>query len=146
MPSTLHAQAKSPHIVAVCVGTAVAGTFQLALGEIPLSIQSAVPGYISHMWSILLVLGGITALVGIYIPDPILGLRLEAAGHIGIAGGCSVYVGALITWVEVLAWAQPVVWWSLAIAVASVYRWFQIWHVIHKAERLAQEMVGESNG
>ena len=138
MPSTLHAQGKAPHIVAACAANAIAGTIQLISGDLPESVFSSMPYYMDTLWSALLVLGGVTALFGIYIKDPILGLRLEGAGHVGVVGGCLVYAIALVTWISVPWWPQLSVWWAVSLSTASAVRWFQIVRTTHKARRQAE--------
>lgn len=141
MPNALRAQSKTPHVVAVCLANAAAGIAQLTTGSLPSSIAATAPPYIAHMWSVLLAAGGIVALIGIFIKPTVLGLRLEAAGHVGIFGGCIVYAVSTVTWMSPPWWPSPAVWWSVFIALASAWRWMDIWKTIRRAEKIADKAI-----
>lgn len=143
MPSTLHAQAKAPHIVAAFAANAIAGIVQLTSGTLPNSIDGLLPIYIAHMWSVLLIIGGVTGLFGVYIKDSLFGLRLESAGHVGVLGGCMVYAVALMVWIDYPWWPQPAVWWALSLSAASGIRWFQIVYTIYNANKKAKKIITE---
>lgn len=138
MPALLHQKGKAPHIVAMCAANTVAGGVQLITGDTPQNILHTAPQYIATLWSLLLLLGGVISLVGIFIKCPIIGLRIEAAGHVGIVGGALVYVVAALQWMDPPWWASPAVWWAIALSVASFIRWAQIWRLMHKASRRAR--------
>lgn len=130
MPARIHAEAKAPHMAAVAFAAAAAGVAQLVTGYMPSTIAAAASPSVGHAWSLLLVLGGVTVLVGAFMRPVILGLRLEAAGHVGLAAGIIVYLLANIVWMASPWWVSPAVWMPATVAVASLVRWGQIWHVM----------------
>lgn len=130
MPAQVHAQARAPHMSAVAAASVAAGSLQLVTGYMPSTIAAAATPLVGHIWSALIILGGITILVGAWMRPVVLGLRLEAAGHMGLAAGTTVYLAANLMWMESAWWVSPAVWWPFAFAVASVVRWAQIWHVM----------------
>lgn len=83
-------------------------------------------------------MGGVVGLIGIFTKDVNLGLRLEGAGHVAMAGGCAIYALALIVWIDHPWWPQPTVWWAFLLALASAVRWAQIVYVIHKAHKKSE--------
>lgn len=130
MPAAVHAQAKSPHMTAVAVTSAAAGVVQLATGNLPANLEATASPLAGLAWSALLAVGGILVVIGAWIPQVELGLRLEGAGHVGLLSGTVVYLVAAVAWVDGPWWVSPAVWWALAVAVASVVRWWQIWHMM----------------
>lgn len=130
MPARVHAEARAPHMTAVAVTSAAVGFVQLVSGHMPSTIADAASPIVGHVWSVLIIIGGITVIAGAWMRPVVLGLRLEAAGHIGLAAGVLVYLAANITWMTSPWWVSPAVWWAAAVAVASIVRWWQIWHVM----------------
>lgn len=138
MPALLHEKGKAPHIVAMCAANVVAGAVQLITGDTPQNILHTAPQYVDSAWSLLLLLGGAISLTGIYMKCPIMGLRIEAAGHVGIIGGTLVYIVASLHWANPPWWPSPALWWAVALSVASFVRWAQIWRLMHTANRRAR--------
>lgn len=130
MPARVHAEARAPHMAAAATAAAASGVAQLATGQMPSTVAAAASPIAGHAWSVLLILGGVTVLIGAFIRPVVLGLRLEAAGHIGLASGIFVYIGANIHWMTSPWWVSPAVWIPAALAVASLVRWGQIYHVM----------------
>lgn len=134
MPLTVHAQAKAPHMLFICGANVIAGVIQLATGTQPNNILHTAPQYVASVWSFLLITGGITVLIGAFIRSAVTGLMIEAAGHIGMIGGCLIYVVAAVLWLD-SPWASSATWWAGAIAIASAIRWLQVHFVLSKAKR-----------
>lgn len=138
MPELLHQKGKAPHLIALCSANTISGGVQLITGDQPQNILHTAPEYVAPAWSLLFLLGGIICLTGIFMKCPTMGLRIEAAGHVGIIGGALVYMVAALQWMNPPWWASPAVWWALALTVASFVRWAQIWRLMHKANRRAK--------
>lgn len=130
MPARVHAEAHAPHMTAVAATSAIAGLVQLVTGRLPSNIADAASPTVGYIWSVLIVLGGTTIVIGAWMRSVEPGLKLEAAGHLGLAAGSVVYFAAALAWMSVPWWASPAVWWSVAVAAASLVRWWQIWHTM----------------
>lgn len=136
MPASVHAQAKAPHMAAVALTSAAAGLSQIVTGSLPANLAATASPTAGHVWSALLVVGGVLVVVGAWLPQVEIGLRLEGAGHVGLMSGTIVYLIAAVAWMGSPWWVSPAVWWALAVAVASVVRWWQIWHIMWVARRV----------
>lgn len=130
MPARVHTQARAPHVQAVSAVSAVAGCIQIVTGNLPENMAATASPAVGHLWSALLVAGGILVVVGAWVPQVELGLRLEGAGHVGLVSGTVVYLVAAIAWMSSPWWVSPAVWWSIAVATASAVRWWQVWHIM----------------
>lgn len=136
MPARVHAEAKAPHMAAVAVAAAAAGAAQIATGYMPSTIAAAASPAVGAVWSLLLILGGVTVLVGAFMRPVILGLRIEGSGHLGLAAGIIVYLLANVYWMNSPWWVSPAVWMPATVAIASLVRWFQIWLVFRSVRNV----------
>lgn len=132
----VHEAARAPHMSAVAAASVFAGTLQLITGRMPSTIEAAASPAVGHVWSLLIILGGVTILVGAWMPPIVAGLKIEASGHVGLATGVLVYLSANLVWMESPWWVSPAVWWPAAFATASVVRWWQIQHLMWRARHV----------
>ena len=130
MPGVIQAQARSPHALAVAAACAISGSVQLIMRSQPQSILASSNYWSADLWSILLVLGGGTVLVGTFFKNVSSGLRIEHAGHVAIFFGTVIYAISAAMWFKSPWGASPAFWWATAFAVASAARWWTIFRAL----------------
>ena len=129
-------EAHAPHMTAVAAASVFAGSLQLITGSMPSTIEAAASPFVGHVWSLLIILGGVTIIVGAWLPYREAGLKIEAAGHVGLATGVLVYLVANVMWMQSPWWVSPAVWWPAAFATASAIRWWKVWHLMWRVKRV----------
>lgn len=86
----LERNAVETFLLELCVLSGTGGIF--GFGPPP---SDNLPPWLRLSWYVLLVLGGLTCVVGILLRDAIMGLAIERAGLVPVAGGATIY-GVLV--------------------------------------------------
>lgn len=91
-----HRQARNPIEVAAVVACGVSGMMQILSRSTPAVMADFVSRPYQVGWSWLLLLGALTALVGIAIRDEVSGCYLEVVGLLGVGGANIAYGSAVL--------------------------------------------------
>lgn len=102
----------------------------------PGSIQSLLPESWQVIWSIFLVGGSLVALIGIFLPNRVIGLLLEQFGMIPTGVAAISYAVVVLVSVGITGVIPVAV--VGGFGVACIRRWFRIQNAFKKAEVLAK--------
>lgn len=140
-----HAKSRHPFeflVVAFCV---FSGSVQVLTDRAPSNIARAVGEQFQSLWSWSMLIGGLFALVGILIKDPVIGSYFELGGMCGLGFGNAVYGVAVLLLANPpgTTYAGPV---TISISLACFVRALKLiwclWRDLHQEpdERLVSEV------
>lgn len=83
------------YLLVICIAQGCAVIFGYAR---PPSIQAALPGWLRGVWGVLLLIGGLAAVIGLYWPwDALDAILIKRVGLLAAAGGTLAYGVALLS-------------------------------------------------
>jgi len=113
-----------PHEVMIILWSVVIATVHFATDPAPNSLDTTYPAWLVGGWYVLLGLGGVVGLAGLWLPSVLVSLYLERASMIAIAAGAAIYAVAVFyvgAWQALVAGGLIASW-----SAASAWRAIQI--------------------
>lgn len=125
---------RHPFEVALLVASVFLGITLTLSGRTPSSAAKVMPNAVLTLWIVLLTGAGIIALAGVFWRGNLTsGLRVELAGILLMAGGCSMYVVALFT----VSGMAALVAGGYMVAVSGG-AWWRAGQIVHDVRRLGR--------
>jgi len=115
----------------------------------PNSVTASLPNWLVIPWYLILCVGGVIAIVGIWIPDLLMSLFVERSGMMMVSPAAAVYASASFAFVGWRAIGVGGI--TGAFAIACAVRWWQInlmlWRLkVDLAEAVKRAALAESGG